>query len=139
LAAEPPEADTGTNIQTVREHEKSQSDTELASKDNMSPSLDSARQRFDVVREYHPSVLKVEEETNEMHGTTVILEHIRPLDAIDIRDFKTRLSRKFAVFADDFKVTIVDANSRDKHIIEKFDIETQFRFPDTGLGNDKVQ
>jgi hypothetical protein len=93
----------------------------------------------DLVREYLPTLITVEQPVSEKQGTIVTLEEIRPFDAIDLEDFVRRLSRKFAIFGDNFAVTIIEADSRDKRIITKFDVPTQFRFPDTGLSVEKIR
>ncbi len=59
-----------------------------------SDQLDSGDEQ-DVVREYMPKLVTVEEHVSVKQGTTVVLEKIRPLDAVDLDDFKMRLSRKF--------------------------------------------
>lgn len=89
-------------------------------------------------RVYKPELRKVEEPGTIKQGTTVVLSKIRQLDAIDVKDFLHRLSRKFAIFGDDFRVTLIDANSGDEYRVEKYHVPTQFRFPDDGWGTEYI-
>ncbi len=102
-----------------------------------SDQLDSGDEQ-DVVREYMPKLVTVEEHVSVKQGTTVVLEKIRPLDAVDLDDFKMRLSRKFAIFSDDFDVTIENSGTGERTSITKFDVPTQFRFPTNGWGEESI-
>jgi hypothetical protein len=92
----------------------------------------------EVRREYRPRLIKAKAPTTRKNGTTVTLENLRTLDPINLNEFKQRLSRKFAVFGQDFKVTLVTAGGRVKNEIAKFDVPTQFRFPSKGWATDYV-
>ena len=92
----------------------------------------------DDTRVYKPELKKVEVLGETEKGTTIILSKIRHLDPIDVNDFLSRLSRKFAIFGDDFRVTLIDANSREEYLVEKYHLPTQFRFPDDGWGISRI-
>lgn len=108
---------------------------------NAKPQSDSKSEEVnaDSTRVYKPELKRVEEQINIKQGTTVTLSKIRQLDDIDIDDFRKSLSRKFAVFGEDFKVTIIDANSGKEYPVEKYHIPTQFRFPENEWGADYVK
>jgi hypothetical protein len=82
----------------------------------------------DLVREYRPDLIHVDEPTVLPHGTTITLRNIRPLDEIDFDDFITRLTRKFAIFDSKFKVTIQPVGG-EGITLSRFDLPCQFRFP----------
>ncbi len=92
----------------------------------------------DITREYKPNLLKVEQEVEEKQGTIVTLEKIRPLDAIDLKEFINLLARKFAIFGGDFVVNLIETGSGHKTRIEKFDVPTQFRFPKENWGKEEI-
>lgn len=91
-----------------------------------------------VIREYEPTLISVEEKSDKQQGTVVILEKIRQFDEVDLEDFKVRLSRKFAIFGNDFHVKIVNSLSNEEYEINKFDLPTQFRFPESGWATEKI-
>ena len=99
---------------------------ELASKKNNAP---------DAVREYSPVLTHVNDLVEEAAGTIITLKRLRPLDELDLEDFLSRLSRKFNVFNDDFKVVVAGFGGGE-HQLSAFDIECQFRFPEKGAGVD---
>lgn len=91
-----------------------------------------------LVREYRPKLIMAEKPVKQERGTVVTLENIRPLDPINLEDFVDRLRRKFAIFGDAFNVKILLPGA-DKDIeITKFDVPTQFRFPDSGWAADAI-
>lgn len=116
------------------------------SSQNTSNEKDQANSRDDdkdddenVLREYDPTLISVEEKSDIQQGTIVILEKIRQFDEVNLDDFKIRLSRKFAIFGKDFYVKIVNSLSKEEHEISKFDLPTQFRFPESGWAIEKIK
>lgn len=91
-----------------------------------------------VMREYKPTLLFVEEDSATKQGTIVILEKIRQFDKVQSDDFKTRLSRKFAIFGKDFRVKVINSLSSEEFEITKFDLPTQFRFPKSGWTTEEI-
>jgi len=102
-------------------------------------SNDKGKDAEDVAREYHPDVVHKDLPTDEENGTTVILSDLRDLDAVDYDEFMQRLARKFAVFGDDFEVTVQKAGSADTRVVKKFDIDCQFRFPENGWARETIE
>jgi hypothetical protein len=92
----------------------------------------------DVTGEYKPKLLRHNVRVKEANGTRVTLRELRDLGKVDFDDFMTRMSRKFAIFSDDFVVRIHKAHSADVRMVEKYSVETQFRFPGDGWGEEWV-
>jgi hypothetical protein len=92
----------------------------------------------DAVREYKPDLLRVDEPTTEPDGTTVTLRRLRPLDPIDLDTFVFQMARKFAIFGNDFAVTLFRGEAMDGRVLAKFDVPCQFRFPDSGWAEENL-
>lgn len=68
-----------------------------------------------------------------LHGTRVRLTKLRLKRAISQEQFLRSMSRRFALNTDQMTVVI---NGREQ--LNRFDISTEFRFPDDGVPNDDV-
>jgi hypothetical protein len=93
----------------------------------------------DTVREYHPKLIRYKVATSRPNGTTVTLENLRRLDPIEFDEFIRQMGRKFAIFGDEFEVTVRKANSSQTRVVEKFDVPCQFRFPENGWAREVLE
>jgi len=82
----------------------------------------------DVTRKYKPQVLHRDEPTTATLGTVVTLRRLRKLDAIELEEFITLLTRKFAIFDSKFVVT-VEPEGGTARTLSRFDIDCPIRFP----------
>lgn len=87
----------------------------------------------DVTRLYKPLVLHKDEPVDEPPGTVVTLRRLRKLDAIELEDFVTLLTRKFAVFDSKFQVTIQPEGGTPEKLA-RFNLPCSIRYPEKDGG-----
>jgi hypothetical protein len=87
----------------------------------------------DVTRVYKPLVLHKDEPVDELPGTVVTLRRLRKLDAVELEDFVTLLTRKFAVFDSKFAVTI-EPEGGTPQPLTRFDLPCSIRYPEKDGG-----
>lgn len=86
--------------------------------------------------EYKPTIICENERTSDSHGTMIIIKEIKQSTIMSIEDLAYNLSRRFSFFDADFKVNIIDNESRRAFPITKtlfFDnLEKEFcwKFPE---------
>lgn len=82
--------------------------------------------------EYHPKIIKHEENSREKDGTTIILRQLKLQRAINEGRFRTGMARKFALFSDKFKVYI------NNKVLGKSETPMQFRYPPKELNHEDI-
>lgn len=82
--------------------------------------------------EYHPTIIKHEENSRKKDGTTVTLKQLKLQRAINEERFRIGIARKFAILSDEFKVSI---NGK---ALEKGEIPTQFRYPPKDVNHEYI-